>query len=105
MSDTVDKDEQFLIDVERALMADHDAMTLEKLRPGLLALRMSLYAKLCKAREQYRHPKDKDLTDFDRKTMLEASVADIQAHYEAAKGLEELVAERIDLLKLLMRIK
>ena len=82
---------------------DHEE--LEILRPGILLARVSAYQTLCKAREQYRHPKDKDLTDFDRKTMLEASVADIQAHYEAAKGLEELVAERIDLLKLLMRIK
>lgn len=98
-------DEEFMVAVETMLRSDLDAKDFEKVRPRLLGLRVEYYTKLCKAREQYRHPKDKELTDFDRKTMLEASVAEIQADYELVRGLEELVGERVDLLKLLIRSK
>lgn len=98
-------DEEFMMAVETMLQRELPVADFDKVRPRLLSMRVELYKKLCKAREQYRHPKDKELTDFDRKTMLEASVAEIQADYETVRGLETLVGERVDLLKLLMRIK
>lgn len=98
-------DEEFIMTIENALKSKVDAEKLIQFQPRLLRLRVEHHTKLCKAREQYRHPKDKELTDFDRKMMLEASVAELQADYELAKGLEELAAERVDLLKLLMRVK
>lgn len=78
---------------------------LESVREPLLSLRVERYKDLCKRREQYRHPKDKDYTDFDRRTMLEAAVADVVADYELVAGLEKLVAERVDLIKLLLKEK
>jgi len=101
-------DEEFLMVVESRLrekVLAGDVEDLDMFKPRLLSIRVERYMKLCKAREQYRHPKDKELTDFDRKTMLEAAVSELQADYELAKGLEELVSERVDLLKLLMRMK
>ena len=47
-----------------------------------------------KAREQYRHPKDKELTDFDRQTMLDAQTAEQRAKFELYKGLIELAGEQ-----------
>lgn len=78
------------------------AFNLEAVREPLMSLRIERYKDLCVKREQYRHPKDKNLTDLDRKTMLEAAVADAVADYETVRGLEELVKERVDLIKLLI---
>lgn len=78
---------------------------LVELHAVLLEDRVAAYTRLCKAREQYRHPKDKEYTDFDRKTMLDAHTADIQAEYELAAGQENIVAERIAVIKLIMEQK
>ena len=69
---------------------------LETLREPLLRLRTDKYVELTKAREKCRHPKDKDLTDWDRKVMNDAMVAELQAEYDYLVGLEILVKERID---------
>lgn len=69
----------------------------------LLKMRVERFKTLVQKREQYRHPKDKEYTDFDRKTMLEAQVADVQADYELVKGLEDLVMERVELIKILLK--
>lgn len=69
---------------------------LERLKQPLLRLRTDKYVKLTKAREKCRHPKDKDLTDWDRKVMNDAMVAELQAEYDYLVGLEILVKERID---------
>jgi hypothetical protein len=68
---------------------------LEQLRTPLLRLRTDKYVELTKAREKCRHPKDKDLTDWDRKVMNDAMVAELQAEYDYLLGLEILVKERI----------
>lgn len=72
------------------------SLVLERLREPLLMLRTAKYVELTKAKEQMRHPKDKDLTDWDRKTMNDAMVAELQAEYDYLVGLEELVKERIN---------
>lgn len=69
---------------------------LEMLREPLLKLRTEKYAELTTAREKCRHPKDKDLTDWDRRVMNDAMVAELQAEYDYLLGLEELVKERIN---------
>ena len=61
----------------------------------LLRLRTDKYVELTQAREKCRHPKDKDLTDWDRKVMNDAMVAELQAEYDYLLGLEILVKERI----------
>lgn len=77
----------------------------ETYREPLLSLRVEAYKELCKKREQYRHPKDKEYTDFDRQTMLSAAVADVEAEYQLVKGLEDLVRERVELIKILLEAK
>jgi len=72
------------------------SLVLERLREPLLKLRVDKYVELTKAKEQMRHPKDKDLTDWDRKTMNDAMVAELQSEYDYLVGLEELVKERIN---------
>lgn len=69
---------------------------LEAVREPLLKLRTDKYVELTKAREKCRHPKDKDLTDWDRRVMNDAMVAELQAEYDYLLGLEILVKERID---------
>lgn len=87
------------------------AKDLELLREPLLTLRCKLQRELYEKREQLRmpnykyDPKDKDTpryTDFDRKTMLDAQTAEINERYELVKGLEELLKERVDLIKILL---
>lgn len=81
------------------------AKNLEYLREPLMSLRVEAYKELCKKRNQYLHPKDKEMTDLDRKTKMEAAVADVQAEYELVRGLEELVRERVELIKILLKDK
>lgn len=70
-------------------------MALNRYLEPLLKLRTDKYVELTQAREKVRHPKDKDLTDWDRKVMNDAMVAELQAEYDYLLGLEELVKERI----------
>lgn len=85
--------------VKLALAAARDKEgqnNLEQLREPLLKLRTDKYVELTNAREKCRHPKDKDLTDWDRRVMNDAMVATLQAEYDYLLGLEELVKERIN---------
>ena len=75
------------------------------LRQPLLRLRCKLQREYFEGREKLRIPKGKEYTDFDRNTMLEASVAELREKYEYVKGLEELVRERVELYKLMMKEK
>lgn len=52
---------------------------------------------------QMLHPKDKELTEMDRRVMLNASTAVIKKDYEMLVTLERLVRDRIDLFKRLYR--
>lgn len=96
-------DAELFINVKTYLNSDLEPKAvveaLLKLREPLLTTRCRLYKELLKAREQYRHPKDKEFTDFDRTTMLEAQVAELQEQYELAKGFENLVKERLELYR------
>lgn len=73
-----------------------------ELREPLLAEVVKLQKDFYVNREKLRVPKGKEYTDFDRSTMLEAYVAESREKYEYAKGLQELVKERIELYKLML---
>lgn len=105
-----DKDKSLVEAVRSALSVDPRAQEIgytEQLREPLLSLRVQLGRELVEARERVRmpnykpDPKDKDTpryTDFDRKIMLDAAVAELEAEFELVKGLEELVKERIEVI-------
>lgn len=57
---------------------------------------------VAEARRRYLHPKDKDLTELDRTTMLDANIGEVRQDYEFLCKLEELVRDRIELGKLLL---
>jgi len=78
--------------------------TMVQFQPELLKERCKLQREYFEGREKLRIPKGKEYTDFDRNTMLEASVAGLREKYEYVKGVEELVAQRVELYKLMMEI-
>lgn len=94
MSNTMTDLEQ-IVDLLAVTPEPKVSLVLERLREPLLRLRTDKYVELTKAREKCRHPKDKDLTDWDRKVMNDAMVAELQAEYDYLLGLELLVKERI----------
>lgn len=75
---------------------------LEACKLAILQERVKVQREYFEGREKLRIPKGKEYTDFDRNTMLEASVAELREKYEYVKGLEELVRERVELYKLMM---
>ena len=74
---------------------------LEKLRFELAEKKNEWLQKLHERENQMLHPKDKELTELDRKTMLNASVAVIRRDYEFLKDLDRIVEQRIELFKIL----
>lgn len=83
-----------------------DYRGLEELREPILKMRCELGKSLAQKREQYRipphDPKIKDeprLTDFDRNTRLNAAVAELNSEYEYIKGIEDLIKERMELIR------
>lgn len=91
---------------------ESDVSVIEADRVNLLKIRVKLQREWAEAREKVRlpnykpDPKDKDApryTDFDRTIMNDAAVAETREKYELVKGLEELVRERVDLIKTLLR--
>lgn len=92
-------------DVEAALREPFDVAQLPKLlelREPLLQEKVKTHKELNVNREKLRVPKGKEYTDFDRNVMLEAYAADSTAVWELARGLEELLRERIELCKLML---
>lgn len=79
---------------------------------GLEALRMELAEasvqarqKLVEKRRQALWPKDKELTELDRKTRLEGDTAQYEADAEFLSKLEEIVKDRLILGQLLLSQK
>lgn len=77
---------------------DHMNMLVQS-QVKLLKLRCRLQKEYYQAREKLRVPKDKELTDFDRNTMLQAFCAEKQEEFEYVKGLEEIVKEYLQVIK------
>lgn len=77
---------------------------IDRLQFDLTERRVDWLRLLSEKKNQMLHPKDKDLTDMDRKIMLNASVAVIERDYEFLVKLEELVKDRIELGKLFLTV-
>lgn len=91
----VNENVERIIDILNEPSDKQEVYILEHQREQLLKARTDKYVELTTAREKCRHPKDKDLTDWDRKVMNDAMVAELQAEYDYLLGLEILVKERI----------
>lgn len=79
-------------DILRKQLASLETMSYE-----LSATRVDWLVKLYKARERFRMPKGTEYTEFDRKTMLDASTTDIERDYLFLLSLEDIVKQRIEL--------
>lgn len=77
---------------------------LEMARKPLLEARVQAQIDLAKKRSQYLHPKDRDLTELDRKIMLEANTTTELEYFELLYGLEGLLKDRHATLSLLLDI-
>lgn len=99
------------VEAAQAVLAEKPSVrqidSLEPLRVAILKLRAELQQEVWQKREQYRmpnyppDPKDKTTpryTDFDRRTMLDAQMAELQTKFELVRGTEDLVKERIQLI-------
>lgn len=75
---------------------------LEALRFDLAEATVDWQRLLAEKKNQMLHPKDKELTDMDRKVMLNASIAVIERDYEFLLRLEGLVSDRLDLGKMFL---
>jgi hypothetical protein len=62
------------------------------------------HRKVAEYRNRMLHPKDKEFTELDRTTMLDAHVAVVRQDYEFLCKLEDLVKERIQLGKTLLTL-
>lgn len=70
---------------------------LEALRYELAQVMASTLEELYKKRAQYLYPRDKGLTELDRTTSLNGSLAQIESDYLFQQKLWEIVADRISL--------
>lgn len=91
-------------DIVKEPLSTTSTEELTKQLSGIEAIRYELADKkhiwlemLLRERERARMPKDKEYTDFDRKTMLEASTSVIESDYQFLVSLEDIIKERISL--------
>lgn len=70
---------------------------LQSIRYELSYTRCKCYESLLRARERARIPKDKEYTEMDRKTILQASTSLIESDYEFMISLEKIVEDQIEL--------
>lgn len=75
---------------------------LEALRLEVAEKRVDWLKMLQEKENQMLHPKDTNLTELDRKTMLHASTAVIRRDYEFLGKIEEIIKDRLELGKLLL---
>lgn len=76
---------------------------LESLRIDLLEVSVDWQEMLAEKKAQYLMPKDKDWTELDRKTRLNAQLANIERDAEFLAGLQVIVQERIKLGSILLQ--
>jgi vacuolar-type H+-ATPase subunit E/Vma4 len=76
---------------------------LEALRLELAKASTEAHQKLVEKRRQALWPKDKELTELDRKTRLDGDTAVYEADALFLEKLEEIVKDRLELGKLLLQ--
>jgi hypothetical protein len=106
MYDTLILDLRALLDAEPPLteLQLKTALAAATRLTGAIQLaKAEAHGALIKARYQYRHPKDKEFTDFDRAILLEGMTADVTVIYETISGLEKALSQRIEALVLLLQ--
>lgn len=81
----------------------HHLQTLESLRYALAEARVDSLQSLQEKRRQALWPKDREFTELDRKTRLEGDVAVYEKNYQFLLQLEEIVRDRLELGKLLIK--
>lgn len=78
------------------------AIGLEATLYELAQQRTEWLMKLHNAENQLLYPKDKEMTELDRKTRLNGSVSLIRRDYDFLVALEEMAKARLDFIKLLL---
>lgn len=76
---------------------------LEKLRYEVSMTRVEWHEKLLNERERLRMPKDAKFTEFDRKSISEASTSAIERDYEFLIAIELIIKERLELGQVLLQ--
>lgn len=104
---------ELLEKVGQVLQEPLDAFNIETLKAQLVATEAIRYElsykrcewleKLMKERERARMPKDKDYSEMDRKTMLDASTSMVEGDYAFLVSLEDIVKDRINLGSLFLQ--
>lgn len=69
---------------------------------GIMSARIEAQANLQTKRLRYLHPKDKEMTDMDRKIQLDANTSEEQAKYEKLASIEKALEQRITVIKALL---
>src|SRR5688572_29754907 len=64
--------------------------------------RISTQIQLHSERQRLRHPKDKELTDWDRKILLDEATSKVQADYEWLVSIEKALEQRIGVIQTLL---
>lgn len=58
--------------------------------------------KLLHERARLRYPKDKELTDWDRKIMLDDATAELQAEYDLFTDIQKALEQRVEVVRALL---
>ncbi len=86
---------------DKQKMKDH-LIDIESVRFALSEALVNQHKALVELRQRMLHPKDKDLTELDRNTMLDANASVYKRDYEFLEKLDELVRDRIEIIKTLL---
>lgn len=78
-----------------------DVLGLESLRLELSEAKVDFHMKLQEKRRQMLWPKDKDMTELDRKTRLDGDVAAYQRNYDFLVELDDIVKDRLELYRVI----
>lgn len=89
--------------IERTRLIDH-LQGLEATRYELAKATVEWHQLVAEYKNRMLHPKDKEMTELDRVTMLDAHVAVVRKDYELLCKLEELVKDRMELGKQLLQL-
>jgi len=80
----------------------NDLITCNVYTPTVLEYRDKARHDLLLAKEKFRHPTEKGLTDFDRRTMLDADIADQIYSYDKLVSLSEALERRFSSISMLL---
>jgi len=85
------------------LKLQQQILSLQFLRVELNTETRKALAILQETRRRMLWPKDKDLTELDRKTRMNADCAEYEQSYEFLLKLENIVQDQIDIMKILLK--